>query len=50
MNLNLIRPRKETEDILLSITKICETLNKQTHTKPQETLEFKLIQSRETFF
>ena len=30
MNLNLIRPKNETEDILLSITKNCEKLNKQT--------------------
>ena len=45
MNLNLIRPGNETEDLLLCITKSCETFIKQTHTKPQETLEFKLIQS-----
>ena len=49
MNLNMIRPKNETEDLLLSVTKICETLIKQTHTKPQETLEFKKIKSRETF-
>ena len=49
MNLNLIRHRIETEDLLLSITKNCETLIEQTNTKPQETLEFKTIKSRETF-
>ena len=49
MNLNVIRPKKETEDLLLSITKNCETFIQQTHTKPQETLEFKLIKPRETF-
>ena len=49
MNLNMIRPKNETEDLLLSITKNCETLIEQTHTKPQETLEFKLIKPRETF-
>ena len=49
MNLNMIRPKNETEDLLLSITKNCETLIKQTHRKAEETLEFKLIKSRETF-
>ena len=45
----MVRPRNETEGLLLSIIKICERLNKQTHTKPQETLEFKLIKPWETF-
>ena len=36
------------QDLLLSITKNCETLIKQTHRKA-ETLEFKLGKSRETF-
>ena len=49
MNLNMIRPKNQTEDLLLSITKNCETLIEQTHTKPQETLEFKMIKPRETF-
>ena len=49
MNLHLIRPKNETEDLLLSITKNCETLIEQTHRKAEETLEFKLIKSRETF-
>ena len=49
MNLNMIKPKNETEDLLLSITKNCETLIQQTHTKPQETLEFKMIKPRETF-
>ena len=31
------------------ITKNCETLIEQTHTKPQETLEFKKIQWKQTF-
>ena len=47
MNLNKIRPKNETEDLLLSLNKNCETLNKRTDTKPQETLEFKLDKSRE---
>ena len=49
MNLNIIRPKNETENLLLSITKNCETLIEQTHTKSQETLEFKMIEPRETF-
>ena len=47
MNLNLIRPKNHTEALLLSITKNCETLLEQTETKPQETLEFKMIKPRE---
>ena len=50
MNLNMFRPENETEDILLSITKNSETLIKQTHTKPQETLDFRLTKTRKTFF
>ena len=45
----MIQPKNKTEDFLLSITKNCETLIEQTHTKPQETLEFKMIKPRETF-
>ena len=49
MNLNMIRPKNETEDLLLSITKNCETLIDQFHRKTEETLEFKMDKSRETF-
>ena len=49
MNLNIIRPKTQTEDLLLSITKNCETLMEQTHRKAEETLEFKMIKPRETF-
>ena len=49
MNLNKIRPKNETEDLLLSITINCETLIKQTQRKPEETLEYKLTKPRETF-
>ena len=45
----MIRPKNETEDLLLSITKNCETLIEQTHRKPDETLEFKMTKPRETF-
>ena len=49
MNLDVIRPRNRKEELSLSITKNCGTLFKQTHTKSQETLKFKLIQPRVTF-
>ena len=49
MNLNMIRPKSQTEDLLLSITKNCEILIKQTHRKAEETLEFKMNKSKETF-
>ena len=42
----MIRTKNETEDLSFSITKSCETLIEQTHTKPQETLEFKMIKPR----
>ena len=48
MNLNMIRPKNGTENLLLSITKNCEPLIEQTHTKPQETLEFKMLKPRGT--
>ena len=41
--------KNETEDLLISITEDCETLIEQTHRKPQETFEFKMIKPRETF-
>ena len=45
----MIHPKNETEDLLLSITKNCETLIDQTHKKSEETLEFKMIKPKETF-
>ena len=45
----MIRTKNETEDLLLSITKNCETLIEQTHRKPEETLEVKKIKPIETF-
>ena len=49
MNLNTTRPINETEVLLLSITKNCETPIEQTHRKAEKTLEFKLNKPRETF-
>ena len=45
----MIRPKNETEDLLLSITKNCKTLIAQTHRKAEETLEFKMTKPKETF-
>ena len=39
MNLNMIRSKIEIGDLLLSITKICETLIEKTHRKAEETFE-----------
>ena len=49
MNLYMIRPETQTEDLLLSISKNCETLIDQTHRKTEEILEFKMTKPRETF-
>ena len=45
----MIQPKNETKKLLLSITKNCEKLVEQTHRKPEETLEFKMLKPRETF-
>ena len=45
----MIQPKNETENFLLSITKDCERLVEQTHRKPEETLEFKMLKPREIF-
>ena len=45
----MIRPKNQKEDLLLSITKNCGMLIEQPHRKAEETLEFKIIKSRETF-
>ena len=49
MNLNMIRHKNITEDLLFSITKNCETVIEQTHRKPEETLEFKETKPRQMF-
>ena len=48
MNLNVI-DLKTKQKLLLSITKNCETLIEQTHSKAEESLEFKMIKSTEIF-
>ena len=49
MNLNMIKPKNETQNVLLPITKKCQTLIEQTHRKAEETLEFKKIKPKQTF-
>ena len=45
----MIRPKKETEGLILSIAKNCETVIEQTHREAEEALEFKMTKPRETF-
>ena len=49
MNLIMIRPKNETEDLLVSFVKNCESFIDQTQRKAEETLEFKMIKPREPF-
>ena len=49
MNLNMIQPKNETESLLLSLTKNCEKLVKQTRRKPEETLEIKMTKPKKIF-
>ena len=49
MSVNMIQPKNETEDLLISITKNCETLIDQTQRKAEETFEFKMTRTRKTF-
>ena len=49
MKLNFKRPKNETVNFLLSITKNCGTLIKQTQRKAEETFKFRMIKRRETF-
>ena len=48
MNLESIRPKNGTEDLLLSITKNCEANIRQVHRKAEETLEIRLTEPRKT--
>ena len=49
MKLNTIQSKNKTKDLLLSVTKNCETLIDQTNRKAEETLESKMVKSREIF-
>ena len=45
----MITPKNQKEGLLFSITKKCGTFIKQTHTRHEEKLEFKVNQPKETF-
>ena len=45
----MVQVKNQTEEKILSITKNCATLNKQTHKKPQKTMDFKFTQPTEIF-
>ena len=45
----MIQHKHETGDLLVSITENCESLIEQTHKRAEETLEFRLTKSGETF-
>ena len=49
MNLNMIRSKNETEDMLFSGAEKCQTLIEKSHGKTQEVLEFKLDKSKQTY-
>ena len=49
MNLNKIRPKNDTEDIILLITKKCETLNKQTHEIRKKHLNLRIPHQEKLF-
>ena len=46
----MIKPKNQTQYLLLSIIRNCETPIKQTHTKPQKTLDFKVNKSKGTIY
>ena len=45
----MIRTKTMTGELLLSVTKNCETLFEQTYGKSEETLEFRITNRRQTF-
>ena len=49
MNLNKIRPRNETEDLLLSITKKGETLFQKIYTRPEKHWNLKCLSQEKQF-
>ena len=49
LNLKMNQQGSKTEVLSISIIKICETRIQKTLTKPQETLDFKMIKSKDTF-
>ena len=46
----MIQSRNDTEGLLLSITKICETIIEQTHRKAEGTLKYQKPSNQEKHF
>ena len=42
-------PKNQNETLLLEMVKKLDEIEKNTHTKPQETLEFKMTKPKQTF-
>ena len=49
MNIDIIRPKNQTEDLQNSITTNGETFNKHTHRRAEGTLEFRITEPRKIF-
>ena len=51
MNLDMMKPKDKTQDLFLPITENSETLIEfiYAHTRTRKTLDFRLIQPKETF-
>ena len=49
MNFDVVRSKNETGDLIISITKSCETFIKHTHRNAEETLEIKLTKQEKLF-
>ena len=45
----MIRPKNQTEDLIVSLSENCKTLIQQIHTKSQEKLGYKLTKPKELF-
>ena len=49
MDLSNVTPNNQNETLLLEMVKKLDQIEQNTHTKPQETLEFKMTKPKETF-
>ena len=49
MDLSNITPNNQNETLLLEMVKKLNEMEKNTHTKTQETSEFKMIKPKQTF-
>ena len=49
MDLSNVTPNNQNETLLLEMVKKLNEIEQNTHTKPQETLEFKMTKPKQTF-